>query len=198
MPDVLKLAAEFNRRFTSSNGVDVPERVSVSRDEWRQLFAALSRQPAIPKGWIPCIVTHDGQHPEEVAYGPQRMMERLKKWLERYFEMKVAQQPATGEPVAVTSWKELERLQAGMGSLASIFPADTAGFHVQLYTRPAPSVPADVVLDCYDAGILNDFGGGNVEWWQDYIRAELGNAHDFYQSQIAHHGITAQARRETP
>jgi len=40
------------------------------------------------------------------------------------------------------------------------------------------------VLDCYDAGILNDFGGGNVEWWQDYIRAELGNAHDFYQSQI--------------
>ncbi len=51
-------------------------------------------------------------------------------------------------------------------------------------THPAPSVPGDVALDCYDAGILNDFGGGNVEWWQDYIRAELGNAHDFYQSQI--------------
>ena len=40
-------------------------------------------------------------------------------------------------------------------------------------------------LDPYDAGLLNDFGGGNVEWWQDYIRAELGHAHDFYQSQIA-------------
>ena len=50
--------------------------------------------------------------------------------------------------------------------------------------RQAPSVPAGRVLDCYDAGILNDFGGGNVEWWQDYIRAELGHAHDFYQSQI--------------
>jgi hypothetical protein len=36
-----KLAAEFNRYFTSSNGVDVPEHVSVSRDEWRQLHAAL-------------------------------------------------------------------------------------------------------------------------------------------------------------
>lgn len=36
-----KLAAEFNRYFTSSNGVDVPERVCVSRDEWRQLYAAL-------------------------------------------------------------------------------------------------------------------------------------------------------------
>ena len=52
------------------------------------------------------------------------------------------------------------------------------------FTHPAQSVPDDVVLDRYDAGILNDFGGGNVEWWQDYIRAELGHAHDFYQSQI--------------
>ncbi len=40
-------------------------------------------------------------------------------------------------------------------------------------------------LEPYDAGLLNDFGGGNVEWWQDYIRAELGRAHDFYQSQLA-------------
>jgi len=41
-----------------------------------------------------------------------------------------------------------------------------------------------VELEAYDAGLLNDFGGGNVEWWQDYIRAELGRAHDFYQSQL--------------
>ena len=39
-------------------------------------------------------------------------------------------------------------------------------------------------LEPYDAGLLNPCGGGNVEWWQDYIRAELGRAHDFYQSQI--------------
>lgn len=43
--EAMKLAAEFNRYFTSANGVDVPARVSVSRDEWRQLFAALSQQP---------------------------------------------------------------------------------------------------------------------------------------------------------
>ena len=42
-----------------------------------------------------------------------------------------------------------------------------------------------VELDHYDAGLLNDFGGGNVDWWQDYIRAELGRAHDFYQSQFS-------------
>lgn len=38
----------------------------------------------------------------------------------------------------------------------------------------------------YDACLLNDYGGGNVEWWQDYIRAELGRAHDFYQAQYDH------------
>ena len=39
-------------------------------------------------------------------------------------------------------------------------------------------------LEEYDAGLLNDFGGGDVEWWQDYIRAELSRAYDFYQSQV--------------
>jgi hypothetical protein len=39
-------------------------------------------------------------------------------------------------------------------------------------------------LDAYDAGLLNDFGGGDVHWWQDYIRDELARAHEFYQSQM--------------
>lgn len=43
-PPLPKLLADFNRYFTSSNGVDVPERVSVSRDEWRVLFEALSQR----------------------------------------------------------------------------------------------------------------------------------------------------------
>jgi len=50
-------------------------------------------------------------------------------------------------------------------------------------SRHARQVPDE--LESYDAGLLNDFGGGNVAWWQDYIRNELGRAHDFYQSQIA-------------
>ena len=41
-----------------------------------------------------------------------------------------------------------------------------------------------VALEEYDAGLLNDFGGGKVEWWQDYIRAELGRAYEYYQSQM--------------
>jgi len=46
----------------------------------------------------------------------------------------------------------------------------------------------------YDAGLLNDFGGGNVDWWWGYIRHELAAAHEFYQEQID--SITAPPRRE--
>jgi len=47
-----------------------------------------------------------------------------------------------------------------------------------------PPKRESVSLDYYDAGLLGDGGGGDVSWWQDYIRAELGRAHDFYQSQL--------------
>lgn len=49
-----------------------------------------------------------------------------------------------------------------------------------------PSVEAEPTLDlaAYDAGLLSDYGGGNVEWWQDYLRSELATAHEFYQLQV--------------
>ena len=40
-----------------------------------------------------------------------------------------------------------------------------------------------VGLRRYDAGLMSDWGGGNVEWWWDYIRAELDRAHDYYAEQ---------------
>lgn len=50
-------------------------------------------------------------------------------------------------------------------------------------------------LEPYDAGLLNDFGGGDVNWWWDYIRAELARAHDFYQSQLAAASTEGQAEQ---
>lgn len=38
--------------------------------------------------------------------------------------------------------------------------------------------------ETYDAGLLSKFGGGDVSWWHDYIRAELGSAHEFYDLEI--------------
>ena len=59
---------------------------------------------------------------------------------------------------------------------------EDAGFPVRdVYPSPQ-QVP--VSLEEYDAGLLSDYGGGNVEWWQDYIRSELSRAYEHYQSQL--------------
>jgi len=38
-------------------------------------------------------------------------------------------------------------------------------------------------VDDYDAGLLNDFGGGDVCWWQDYLRAEISRANEHWREQ---------------
>ena len=50
-------------------------------------------------------------------------------------------------------------------------------------------------MDTYDAGLLSSYGGGDVAWWHDYIRAELARAHDFYQAQLEQ---TSHARQVFP
>lgn len=35
----------------------------------------------------------------------------------------------------------------------------------------------------YDAGLLNNYGGGSTDWWFDYIRKLLDDAHEFYEEQ---------------
>ena len=51
-------------------------------------------------------------------------------------------------------------------------------------TSPVDAEPVGYCLDAYDAGCFSDAGGGDVDWWWDYMRAELGRAHDHYQSQV--------------
>lgn len=36
----------------------------------------------------------------------------------------------------------------------------------------------------YDPGLMNDYGGGNVGWWMDYIRAEVGRCNDYWRSRV--------------
>ena len=56
---------------------------------WHKATAAAQQSvQTMPAGWVPCVITYEGAHPEEIAYGPQIMMDRLKKWLDRYFEMR--------------------------------------------------------------------------------------------------------------
>jgi hypothetical protein len=62
-----------------------------------------------------------------------------------------------------------------------------AACNAALAASPAagPAVSGvDISLDAYDAGLLGDGGGGNVDWWQDYIRSLLNDAHEFYTAQV--------------
>jgi hypothetical protein len=70
--------------------------------------------------------------------------------------------------------EEVRKLRETIQSQAEIIK----GYEAAAFVKP-------VALEEYYAGLLNDYGGGNVEWWQDYIRAELGRAYEHYQSQIA-------------
>lgn len=41
------------------------------------------------------------------------------------------------------------------------------------------SLPSD-----YDIGLISDYGGGNVEWWQDYLREEVARCNNYWVSQL--------------
>jgi len=93
MNQIDKLMALFDEAAEASFDQGLHRRtLDDAPEEKREVFkkaleAAL--KPGLPDGWVPCTITYEGQHPEEVAYGPQRLMDRLKKWLDKYFAMRV-------------------------------------------------------------------------------------------------------------
>lgn len=56
--------------------------------------------------------------------------------------------------------------------------------------RPDAAAIREAVLNeaDYDAGLLNDFGGGDVNWWHDYLRAEIGRANEYWRALIDNPG----------
>ena len=53
------------------------------------------------------------------------------------------------------------------------------------YTPTTPEKPvAPVLFQDYDAGLLGDYGGGNVTWWMDYIREELDRCNEHWRKQV--------------
>ena len=39
----------------------------------------------------------------------------------------------------------------------------------------------------FDAGLLNSYGGGNVDWWHDYIRAEINRCNEHWRELLNSH-----------
>lgn len=80
---------------------------SIYGEVWSAMLAAAPQPPqktqAMPAGWVPLHIEWEHGYPEDVAYGPPIMMERLKKWLDKHFAVVTAAPAAQqGEAVADT------------------------------------------------------------------------------------------------
>ncbi|PZS88183.1 hypothetical protein [Stenotrophomonas maltophilia] len=111
----------------------------------------------------------------------------------------IADDLAARQPVGQSMWVEIRR--EGDRTFPRVMKRDQAEAFLRtcnvgplptihaLYAAPtAQAVDLGLQLDRYDAGLLGNGGGGDVSWWQDYIRAELDRAHEFYQDQTDAHG----------
>ncbi len=47
----------------------------------------------------------------------------------------------------------------------------------------------------YDAGLLNDWGGGDVMWWHSYLRSEIARANDHWRRMVDNACETCPANR---
>lgn len=68
---------------------------------------------------------------------------------------------------------ELEALEAAARIIAGRAPADQSA-----------ELPWESILD-YDPGLLDDGGGGNVEWWYQYIRDLIASANEYWRDELA-------------
>lgn len=58
-----------------------------------QQAADVQGEPRLPDGWVPLRIAYArDEDPEDVAFGPKRMMDRLKKWLDNHFASLAAAQ----------------------------------------------------------------------------------------------------------
>lgn len=92
MADTKTLRAEFDSAWS-----DLPDTLRCHPGLKRYHAAALAALAAtaqaqqLPDGWVPLTVEYESGYPEDVAFGPKRMMDRLKKWLDRYFVVRAIQ-----------------------------------------------------------------------------------------------------------
>ena len=111
VPEALRLAEEISNLVCSSEAAaktiaaaaDELCRLHVENASLRAALAATPTPPAeqqaakaaptrtaLPEGWTDCTIEFGNDGPEVVAYGPKRMMNRLAKWLGKYFAQVIA------------------------------------------------------------------------------------------------------------
>lgn len=111
MTNTNKLLADFNRYFTSGNDVDVPERVSVPRDEWRELHAALA-QPAQPSHAVAAIRARLAQEEGQVPKRSDKQDDDFASGLRSGLRIALEMLEAEAQPARVVTHEQLTDLIA--------------------------------------------------------------------------------------
>jgi Lar family restriction alleviation protein len=115
-------------------------------------FGAKAEAQAVPDGWVPLRIEFEPGYPEDIAFGPQIMMDRLKKWLDAHFAMLAAapvaesQPAASAEPVAVVG-SDFQLLWTSADSIAEIVRRTGIKVGSMLYTAPQPDRVAAPYVD---------------------------------------------------
>ena len=101
--------------------------VPLPADHVEDVRAMVKAQGVVmPEGWIPLTIEHEPGYPEDVAFGPKRMMDRLKKWLDRYFEMRLNAAPVqqVSVPASAFASRAITHYEA---ALLAAFPSGSSG-----------------------------------------------------------------------
>ena len=114
------------------------------REAWAEMLAAAPSAPAqaepsptLPAGWVPLVLAFEPDYPEEIAYGPPRMMERLKKWLDKHFAARVAEANASAQAEPVNA-RLREALQALLDEVDGLTGESQGVYGLHLNGDPAP------------------------------------------------------------
>lgn len=148
-----------------------------------ELHAAPAPTPVarltLPEGWVPLTSEWEPGYPEDVAYGPQRMMDRLKKWLDKHFAARIAESAAPApvaqpEPVYIRA-DDLAKARIAP-QLCRVEPAMREGGFVAVYQgAPSPVAPTPATAD--DLREPKNGAMWRVEWWNETMRMMLPNSH---------------------
>lgn len=96
----------------------------------------------------------------------------------------VAAHEAAQGPLRTAIWELVEEMEANSPHMIS--SGEMVGTLKSILLEKVEQKPlAHASFQDYDAGLLSDYGGGNVTWWMDYIRVELERCNEHWREQLS-------------